>query len=234
MAGESVTPAAQSKSQRAYWWIRERISSGAYSPGYRLVLGQIARELDVSVVPVREAIRMLEAEGLVTFERNVGAQVAMVDEIEYQHTMQTLALVEGYATSLSAPSLPEDALRRAREINQQMVQCLDHFDPHRFTELNREFHSVLFESCPNPHVLDLVHRGWGRLNALRDSTFSFVPGRAHESVKEHEKILELIERGASALDIEMAARQHRIATLDAFLQYRAERRNRDAAQEGPR
>ena len=85
---------AESKSQLAYRFIRERIDDGRYVPGYRLVLGQIARELDVSVVPVREAIRLLEAEGLVTFERNVGAQVALVKETEYLHTMETLALVE--------------------------------------------------------------------------------------------------------------------------------------------
>ncbi|HEX6955448.1 MAG TPA: GntR family transcriptional regulator, partial [Agromyces sp.] len=91
---------AESKSKRAYRFVRERIDDGRYVPGYRLVLGQIARELGVSVVPVREAIRLLEAEGLVTYERNVGAQVALVKEAEYLHTMQTLALVEGYATSL--------------------------------------------------------------------------------------------------------------------------------------
>ncbi|HWV76031.1 MAG TPA: GntR family transcriptional regulator, partial [Isoptericola sp.] len=65
-----------SKSQRAYAYLRERIEDGRFVPGYRLVLAQLAGELDMSVVPVREAIRRLEAEGLVTFERNVGAQVA--------------------------------------------------------------------------------------------------------------------------------------------------------------
>ena len=105
--------AVESKSQRAYRFLRERIDDGRYVPGYRLVLGQVAAELDVSVVPVREAIRRLEAEGLVTFERNVGAQVALLEETEYLHTMQTLALVEGAATRLSAPHLTPDHLRRA-------------------------------------------------------------------------------------------------------------------------
>nr|WP_245633592.1 GntR family transcriptional regulator [Amycolatopsis jejuensis] len=210
----------ESKAQRAYRWIKDRIADRTFGPGYRLVLGQIARELDVSVVPVREAIRLLEAEGLVTFERNVGAQVVMVDETAYEHTMQTLALVEGFATSLSAPHLSTEDLERARTVNEQMRLCLEHFEPHRFTELNQEFHSVLFEPCPNPHVLDLVHRGWHRLNSLRDSTFSFVPGRAHESVKEHEQLLVLIEQHADPLEIELAARRHRTATLDAYLDRR--------------
>ena len=74
-----TTVDAGSKSERAYAWLGERIASREFGPGYRLVLGDIARELDMSVVPVREAIRRLEAEGLVTFERNEGARVSMVN-----------------------------------------------------------------------------------------------------------------------------------------------------------
>lgn len=210
-----------SKSERAYRWIRQRIHDGRYVPGYRLVLGQIAGELDVSVVPVREAIRRLEAEGLVTFERNVGAQVAMIETTEYVHTMETLAIIEGAATRLTAHLVTPERIEKARSINQDMVASLDDFNPHRFTELNREFHSVLYHDCPNPHILDLVYRGWNRLHVLRDSTFSFVPGRARESVNEHEQILQLIESGADLLDIELAARNHRLATLEAFQSYEA-------------
>jgi DNA-binding GntR family transcriptional regulator len=159
-----------SKARIAYQWIKARISDGDFSPGYRLVLGQIARELGISVVPVREAIRLLEAEGLVTLERNIGAQVAMIYPAEYSYTMETLSLVEGYATALSAPNLDADTLRRARQINEEMVGCLHHFDPISFTRLNRAFHLTLFEGCPNPQILDLVHHGWSRLNALRDRT----------------------------------------------------------------
>jgi len=210
-----------SKSQLAYQWIAARIADRTFTPGYRLVLGQIARELDVSVVPVREAIRRLEAEGLVTFERNIGAQVAMLEETEYVHTMQTLSIIEGAATSLSAPYLTVEDMARARAVNDAMTASLDDLDPHAFTQLNLEFHAVLFEHCPNPHILDLVHRGWNRMTALRDSTFSFVPGRARRSVEEHEALLQLIESGAEPLELELAARAHRTATLDAFLAHRA-------------
>jgi DNA-binding GntR family transcriptional regulator len=216
---------APSKSQLAYSWIRARISDGTYVPGYRLVLGAIAGQLDISVVPVREAIRLLESEGLVTFERNVGAQVALVDEAEYVHTMQTLSIIEGAATALSAPLITELDIARARAINDRMQATLDDFDPRRFTELNLEFHAVLFESCPNPHILDLVHRGWDRLRGLRDSSFSFVPGRAAESVNEHEQILALIEGAASPLEIELAARAHRTRTLDAMVEYQSAHRH---------
>lgn len=208
---------AGSKSEQAYQAVKARIVEGTYTPGYRLVLSIIAKDLGVSVVPVREAIRRLEAEGLVTFERNVGATVAGIDPTEYLYTMQTLSIVEGAATALSAPLIDGQAIARARAINEEMRDCLDHFDPVRFTKLNQDFHSVLFEHCPNPHILDLVHRGWNRLAALRSSTFRFVPGRALGSVEEHENLLTLLESGADADTIEKAARQHRTATLDAYL-----------------
>ena len=218
----STATATRSKSELAYTWIRERIENGTFVPGYRLVLGSIGKDLSISVVPVREAIRRLEAEGMITFERNVGAQVAMLNNDEYVATMQTLGVVEGAATMLSAPFITADDLAAARKVNAQMIETLNHFEPRRFTELNREFHSVLFERCPNHHLLDLVHRGWDRMNILRDSTFSFVPGRARASVDEHEGILTLIEDGADSLEIELAARAHRTRTLDAFAAYQAE------------
>lgn len=213
-------PPTLSKSEQAYRLVRDRIERGIYVPGYRLVLAPIAAELGMSVVPVREAIRRLEAESLVTFETNVGAQVALVEEAEYLHTMETLALVEGSATALAAPDVTDDQLTRARAINEQMRETLSHFDPLRFTELNLEFHSVLFETCPNPHILDLVHRGWNRMKVLRNSSFSFVPGRAQESVNEHDRILQLIADRAPVIDIEIAAREHRLATLRAVLEQR--------------
>lgn len=206
-----------SKSQHAYRWIKERIASQEFTPGYRLVLGTIAGELDMSVVPVREAIRQLEAEGLVMFERNVGARVSMVDDSQYRFSMQALSILEGTATALAARRLGVDDIRRARSINELMVETLDHFDPRAFTALNQEFHAILFEQCPNPRMLELVHAEWARLGHLRDSTFSFVPGRAAESVREHEGILQLIETAAPLGEIEKAARRHRSATLDAYL-----------------
>lgn len=207
---------AKSKSETAYQLLRERIDSGHYAPGYRLVLAPIAKELGMSVVPVREAIRRLEAEQLVTFTRNIGAQVSLIKETEYFHTMQTLALIEGAAIALASDHIGVDQIAHAREINARMRESLTHFDPEKFTELNFVFHSILFESCPNPHILDLVHRGWNRMRLLRNSSFSFVPGRAHHSVAEHEHLLNLIEQRVETKEIEFAARNHRLSTLEAM------------------
>ncbi len=216
------TPAAAtgSKSERAYAWIRTRIARQQFGPGYRLVLGTIADELDMSVVPVREAIRRLEAEGLVTFERNVGAKVSLVDATEYVDVMESLGIIEGAATALAAPAVTEEMLERAEEINGRMADLLTMFDPHSFTLLNQQFHAVLFEACENAHLVQLVHREWTRLAGLRDSTFAFVPDRARHSVEEHTELIRLIRTGAPAFEIEQAARAHRSHTLQAYRESR--------------
>ena len=216
----STALTTDSTSQIAYDWIRERIARQEYVPGHRLVLGTIAAELDMSVVPVREAIRRLEAENLVTFEKNVGARVSVVDEEQYCYTMQTLSLVEGYATSLAAPHVTADDLVRAGEINERMHALLDDFDAHVYTQLNQQFHTVLFDRCPNPHIRDLVDRGWARLASLRDTSFALIPSRPSQSVEEHDRILDLIRTGADPMEIEIATRNHRLRTLDAFLAVR--------------
>ena len=211
------TEVLQSKSEEAYQAILGGVQQGRFAPGSRLVLAQLAAELGMSVVPVREAVRRLQQDGLVAYQRNVGATVVGIDPVEYQNTMETLALVEGFSTAQCAPLVTGDELQRARQINERMRRVLDEFDPVRFTTLNKQFHSTLYEHHQNAHILDLVHRGWNRLAALRSSTFAYVPGRARASVDEHDHLLDLIIRGAPFEAVEAAARQHRLNTLDAYL-----------------
>ena len=209
--------ATVSKSQLAYEHLRDGITRGGYGPGYRLVLDQLARELRMSVVPVREAIRRLEAEGMVTFERHVGARVAAIDPVDYQDTCQTLAIVEGAAVALALPHLTAADLAEARAINDRLRQCLADFDPVRFTRLNEAFHRTLSDPCPNAQLRNLVDGGWRRLAGLRRSTFGFVPGRAHASVAEHDALLALLAEGAAPAALEAAVREHRLAGMRAYL-----------------
>ncbi|OYO12116.1 GntR family transcriptional regulator [Enemella evansiae] len=212
-----MTRATTSKSQQAYEILRARIVEGRYEPGMRLVLAQLGAELGVSVVPVREAIRRLEAEGLVTFERNVGARVAEIDEREYLETVQTLSIVEGAAVMYAAEVPDAIDLEQARELNDLLRDSLADLEPVQFTRLNEAFHRALSDPCPNSHLRDLVDRGWHRLARLRRSTFAYVPTRAAASVAEHDQILELIGTGADPRAIELAVREHRLATPQAFL-----------------
>ena len=174
------TPSGESKSQKAYNWLSEKIRTREYEPGYRLVLATIAEALDISVVPVREAIRQLEAEGMVTYERNVGASVTTYNREAYYESMDIVATVEANATAQSAPLLEPEDLARAREINRRMSELDIHHDPDEFTQLNKEFHSVLFAKCPNERLKNLVVDQWKQLEYHRVSTFRYVPERAQE------------------------------------------------------
>lgn len=213
---EPVLTAGESKSQQAYNWISEKIRTREYEPGYRLVLAAIADELGISVVPVREAIRQLEAEGMVTYERNVGASVTTYNREAYYESMDIVATLEANATAQSAPYLGAEDIARAREINQRMRKLDVHHDPEEFTQLNKEFHSVLFSKCPNERLKDLVVDQWKQLEYHRVSTFRYVPERAQESTREHEQLVSLIEAGAEPAYIEKVARQHRLSTLNTY------------------
>ena len=213
---EPALPAGESKSQQAYNWISEKIRTREYEPGYRLVLATIAEELGVSVVPVREAIRQLEAEGMVTYERNVGASVTTYNREAYYESMDIVATLEANATAQSAQYLDAEDIARAREINQRMRELDILHDPEEFTQLNKEFHSVLFSKCPNERMKNLVVDQWKQLEYHRVSTFRYVPERAQESTREHEQLLSLIEAGAEPTYIEKVARQHRLTTLNTY------------------
>lgn len=210
--------ASRSKAEQAYAWIREKIRTREYEPGYRLVLSTIAEALEVSVVPVREAIRQLEAEGLVTYERNVGARVSTYNQDVYFETMETIAVLEGRATALSAPQLKSSDLAKARSINQKMRDLLQDFDPVEFTQLNKAFHQVLFSKCTNSRLVQLLFDEWDNLEYFRVSTFRYVPHRAQQSVEEHERLVALIEAQADSFYIESQARYHRLKTSITYRQ----------------
>jgi len=212
----------QSKVDRAYDMIRSRILNGSYAPGKRLILGTLGTELGVSSVPVREAVRRLEAESLVSFTRNVGAAVRALDLDEYRWALQTLAITEGAATGLAASLLTPDALAEARDLNDRMRTGLENFDPELHSDLNQRFHQVLSAPCPNPELVELVQHGWTRMSTLRSSVFAFIPDRASDSVIEHDEILAAIENSAPAERIESLTRQHRLTTLRGIVELYAE------------
>jgi DNA-binding GntR family transcriptional regulator len=212
-----ATAPTASKADLAYETLRRWIADGTYQPGDRLVLDRLARELHMSVVPVREAIRRLEAEGYANFQRNVGARVASIDLAAYRETMETLAILEGAATALAAPNLTKRDLDTAARINDQMARGIQNLEPVSFTKRNKEFHETLYRRCGNRHLLTLIDREWSSLSVIRRSTFAFVPERTSEAVAEHSHLLLRLGAGAPPAEIELLLREHRMATALAFL-----------------
>lgn len=210
-----------SKQQWAYRVLRERILDGRYGPGHRLVIDALARELEVSQMPVREAIRRLEAEGWVVYQANYGAQVAPVDESAWAEAMTTLALLEGFATAQAAPRLTTADITDLRAINRRLRAALDELDLPAIAKHNHGFHRTMYEHCGNDYLRRQVEAAAERLDSLRRTTiFMFIPLRGRASADEHDHLIELIASGSRPSAIERYARQHKLATIKAYEQRR--------------
>jgi DNA-binding GntR family transcriptional regulator len=216
-AEDSVT-----KQERVYRTVRERILGGQYSPGYRVVIDALASEFSVSALPVREAIRRLEAEGLVIFRPNAGARVAPADPALFDEEMTVLAVLEGYATALAAKRLDAAELKLLTSLTDQMVDAIERLDPLSFGRLNQEFHAVFHENCDNTALIELLRDVARRLDAIRRTVFVQIPYRGSESVAEHRHLIDLITSGAASAEIEAAAREHKLGTVISFRAWRAE------------
>ena len=225
-------PAVVTKQERVYRAIRERILSGAYGPGYRVVIDALAEEFEVSGLPVREAIRRLEAEGLVIYRPNAGAQVAPADPGLFDEEMTVLAVLEGYGTALAAPCMGEEAVARLTEINDEMAAAMAELDSLRFGRLNLEFHGLIYEYCPNTALVGMLSDVARRLDAIRRTVFVQIPYRGATSVAEHRELIGLISSGAPAAKIEKLAREHKLTTVRSFRALQDERAPKQSTTSG--
>lgn len=212
------TPISENKQERTYTILRKRIIDGTYASGYRLNIDALARELGVSKVPIREALRRLEAEGWVISNRNTSPQVAQIDLSQWEASMTILALLEGYATALAAEHLDETDYLKLWQINADMQQALHDFDVPAFNRLNRVFHTTIYARCPNTALIELLQQTWDKLDTIRSSAFLFLPERGRASVNEHMQIIQLCEQHAPFDAIEQEARRHKLHTREAYQQ----------------
>lgn len=217
-----MTASAPTKQQQVYEALRERILGGVYGPGFRVVIDQVAAEFSVSALPVREAIRRLEAEGLIVYRANAGAQVAPAEPELFEDNMTVLALLEGYATSLAAPHLGGDDLDALERYTDDMVVAMERMDSLAFGRHNRAFHRVIYERCPNPSLVAMLRDVDRRLDAIRTTVFVHIPYRGASSVAEHRELIELLRSGAPAKRIEAAARRHKLRTVESFRAWQRE------------
>src|SRR5262249_16780485 len=171
--------------ERAYRLMRERIESGMYQPGQRLVIDGLARDLDMSQVPIREAIRRLQAEGWVTYRHNSGPEIANIGLEQWQATMEVLAVPEGYATALAAPHLRKQELEELCPFVQAMQRAVEQFDLLSFSDQNRAFHGLIYRRCPNPVLVERISETQAQLDAMRGALFPTIPQRGVESLLEH-------------------------------------------------
>jgi DNA-binding GntR family transcriptional regulator len=218
--------ASAGKQERTYAELRDRILGGTYAPGQKLTIKAIAREMGTSPMPVREAIRRLEAEGWVVYERYQGATVAPVPARSGEDALTMLAVLEGYATALGAPHLLPADFAELRRRNDEMRDALAAMDPLAAFDANRRFHRAIHARCPNAYMqqhVDVAWERWEWLNVLPRAAFGYIPARGLASIAEHEELLRMIEAGRGADEIEGFMREHTLRTVEAYKEAQAAR-----------
>ena len=180
-----------------------------------LIIDQIKRTLNLSSIPVREAIQQLEAEGLVQVIPYSGAVVRLVQEKDYVETQFLIAVLDGVATSLAMQYLSSQDLKHLEMLNEEMKISIQDLDLERFGKLNAEFHQYIYSKCGNQYLVDTLKDVWQRMIHIRQSIYTFVPSRARESITEHAILIDMIKHHDSAQDIEKFARNHKLEMLEA-------------------
>ncbi len=178
--------------------IRKAILEGRLRPGEKLVQEDLARSLGISRQPVREALRRLEAEGLVVHQPRRGVFVRAYSPDDMREIYMLRRLLETQAARLAAERLAPADWRKLEVINEASSAAAAASDGERFVELNNAFHRTIHEGARSPRLLELIGRVW-----TGDPVYGplFLPGRAARSVAEHRRIVEALRRR----DPEMAA-----------------------------
>ncbi len=197
----------ESKSERAYQVIRLRLLDGTYGPGDRIVLPEVGAELAMSVVPVREAVRRLEAEGLVEFTRWAGARVPNFDERQLAEAIEAAALLEGEIARLAAPHLRREDLTAMRRENRLLRSAETSGDLEDARARDRAFHAVLHARCPNRLLVVLVETAYVRMDTLRN-VFEHQPRRLGNATAEHQRLIDFLATKPDADEVGRAFRQH--------------------------
>ena len=166
----------------------------------------------MSPIPVREALRRLEAQGWVQFRPNAGAIVSPVDATSWEQAMVALAILEGAATAEAQRHLRKSDFTRMRKIAADMAS---QDDPVRFGTLNRQLHEAIVARCGNTWLLELLGQTHDRLDRVRSTMFTYLPERAAEAVREHARLIELLESG-NPDEVERYARWHKLQTVEAY------------------
>lgn len=205
------------KKDLAYDHIRRQILEKRLLPGQRITASHIAAEIGTSVLPVREALLSLEADRLVTITPYVGAVVAWVHTDAIFDVIRILAVLEGYATAEAFQRTPPD-LDALAQVNDDLRQAARDEAWERFIELNRTFHFRIFEACGNAQLIDSLRIYWSQLDAMLVATsFHALPHRTSDDIDEHDHLIRMLsDRGTSRLEVELAARRHRMRTAQLY------------------
>ncbi len=173
--------------------LRQRIFSRELEPGSWIDELKLAEEYGISRTPLREALKVLAAEGLVTMKVRRGAYVTEVTEADLADVYHLLALLESDAASVVADKATDAQLRELQSLHQQLEKAVspEHTDRERFFEINERFHMRLLEIANN-RWRDQVVADLRKVMKLNRHHSLLKSGRVEESLQEHRAIIEAL------------------------------------------
>ena len=199
----------------AYDTIREAILSGRYPPGQRLIADEVAKELGVSRMPVREALHQLEATGLVSVTPHRGAVVNELSEVEVVEIYHIRAVLDGLAARLATPLLTQADHARINALLDEMASAAQVKDLDRLLRVNRDFHMVIWQAAHAPRLQELLENLYDASQRLRNLSL-ILPGRLEKLTQDHRLIAEALAAG-DASAAERYANEHHEGTARRIL-----------------
>jgi DNA-binding GntR family transcriptional regulator len=202
--------------------LREKILSGEIKAGQPLRQAALAEELNVSRIPVREALLQLEAEGLVTFEPHKGATATELNASQVDELFELRAMLEGDLLASSIPNLSSEKLAEATDILAKLNKALGKENAaNTWSELNSDYHNCLYSGANRPQTQDLV-------NTLNKNADRYIrmhllwAGGISKAESEHNELLDLCK----ARNVEKAVavlKQHILGSRDEIKAFLSER-----------
>ena len=176
--------------------LREAILKGKIKPGERLMEIQLAEKLGVSRTPVREAIRMLELEGLVTMVPRKGAAVAAISEKTLRDVLEVRRALEELSVMLACERMTWEQFEELRAANTRFARAAEGEDITLIAKTDEDFHDIIYQSTGNDKLILL-------LNQLREQMYRYrvehikMKERRSILIKEHQEIIDALrERNA--------------------------------------
>jgi DNA-binding GntR family transcriptional regulator len=186
--------------------VRDAILSGRLAPGVRIRQEALADRFNVSRIPVREALRQLESEGLVTLVPHSGATVSRLDFEEHVEVYMIREVLEPLAIGASTPLLTEEQLQELRELVQAIEESVG--VPSDWLEADRRFHLATYAAAPMPRLLAMIEGFWNTTQQYRRAFLEAIDPESLDAVHaEHRLLLAALERRDS-LDAELRLRSH--------------------------
>lgn len=190
-AGEDV--AQTSAVEEAAIMIRQALVNGRYAPGARLKVAEVARELAISIMPVREALRQLEGEGIVRILPNRGAVVRPVDSTFLENLYEVRTALAEVALRRAIARLTLSRLRELEATCDDYEKAAAREDLITALAAGRRLHTEIFAIAGNDHARRIFERDWELVQALR-LKFGYLPGRMAQIAEEQRMLLEALRR----------------------------------------